>query len=245
MKAFYCAAAVLVCLVLSALPRATGADDQAKKWLIGRWAPIPENKPEPASAKPAKTKAKSKSRTKKAAAARKVVEELPKCVIEFTKDGVIRLDGETSAVGSNFRFIKPLADVAIRVSPETRNIKITYDFKDDKSIEISADHTWLLEKLSAGGAAELPPEKAKQLLEEYRPKETLRFAASGKTLTLTNAQGQSLPLRRYTGGTLEAEESRRRQADMKSGLDPFRDILKKQGINVGGPKQGNPPAKSQ
>ena len=166
-------------------------------------------------------------------------------MIEFTKDGAIRLDGDTSALGSNFRFIKPLAAVAIRVSPETRNIKITYDFKDDKSIEVSADHTWLLEKLSAGGAGELPPEKAKQLLEEYRPKETLKFAASGKTLTLTNAEGQSLTLRRYTGGTLDAEEARRRQADIKSGLDPFRDILKKQGINVGGPKQANPASKPQ
>ena len=242
MKAFYCAAAVLVSLAFSALPRAAVADDQAKKWLVGRWAPLPENKPDPATAKPAK--AKAKSRTKKPAA-HKVVEELPKCVIEFTKDGAIRLDGDTSALGSNFKFIKPLAAVAMRVSPETRNIKITYEFKDDKSIEVSADHTWLLEKLSAGGAGELPPEKAKQLLEEYRPKETLKFTASGKTLTLTNAQGQSLSLRRYTGGTLEAEESRRRQAEMKSGLDPLRDILKKQGINIGGPQKGNPPSKPQ
>jgi hypothetical protein len=242
MRAFYYAAAVLVCLALSTLPRAAGADDQEKKWLVGRWATLPENKPDPASAKPAK--AKAKSRTKKPAA-RKVVEEPPKCVIEFTKDGAIRLDGDTSALGSNFRFIKPLAAVAMRVSPETRSIKITYEFKNDKLIEVSADHTWLLEKLSAGGAGPIPPEKAKELLEEYRPRETLQFAATGKTLTLTNAQGQSLALRRYPGGTLAAEEARRRQAEIKSGLDPFRDILKKQGINVGGPKQGNAPSKPQ
>ena len=66
MRSFYCAAAVLVCLALSAFPHAGSADDQAKKSLVGRWAPLPESKPEPASAKPAK--AKAKSRTKKAAA---------------------------------------------------------------------------------------------------------------------------------------------------------------------------------
>jgi hypothetical protein len=36
MRAFYCAAAVLVCLALSALPRAAGAAAHAKQWLIGR-----------------------------------------------------------------------------------------------------------------------------------------------------------------------------------------------------------------
>jgi hypothetical protein len=236
MRALCCAAVALACLALSTSPRSEGADDPAKKWLVGRWAPVSEKAPDSADAKAPESKSKPKSKPKTSAkkpAASKAPEELPKCVIEFTKDGAIRLDGEVSALGSNFRFAKPLADVAIRVSPETRNIKINYEFKDAKSIDVSADHSWLLEKLSAGGS--IPPEKAKQLNEEYRPRETINVSADAKTLTLTNASGQSSTFRRYTGGSLMEEEGRRREADLRNGLSPFTDILKQQGINTGAP----------
>lgn len=136
MRALCCAVAALVCLMLLASPRSDRADDQGKKLLVGRWAFAPEKKPDAANASGAKAKASAKK-----PAARKVAEELPKCVIEFTKEGAVRLDGEPSALGPNFRFVKPLADVPIRVSPETRNIKISYEFKDDRSISVSADYS--------------------------------------------------------------------------------------------------------
>jgi hypothetical protein len=243
MRTLCCAAAALACLALSTSPRSDGADDQEKKWLVGRWAPLPEKKADPANAKAPGAKVKVKAKAKKPAS-HKVAEELPKCVIEFTKDGAIRLDGDTSALGPNFRFVKPLADVAIRVSPETRYIKISYEFKGDHSIDVSADHFWLLEKLSAGQGS-IPPERVKQLIEEYRPRETLNVAVNPKTLKLTTARGQSLTFRRYTGGTLVEEEGRRREAELRSGLSPLNDILRQQGINIGTPPQEKASAKKR
>jgi hypothetical protein len=237
MRAFTCTATALACLWLASSHRSAGADDQVKKWLVGRWAPEPEK---PVGGIATAPKAKAKGRAKKAAG--KAPAELPKCVIEFTKDGAIRLDGDTSALGSSFRFIKPLANLGGRVSPQTRTIKINYKFSDDQSIEVVADHSWLLDKLSGGGP--IPPDKIKQLNEEYHPRETLSVAASSKTLTLTNAEGQSLKFRRYTGRPLAEEEARRTEAELRKGLEPLSDILRQQGINVGAP-EGKAPRRQQ
>jgi hypothetical protein len=244
MRALTCAATTLACLAIATSSHSQG-DDPVRKWLIGRWAFQPEGKTDSpkASAPNAKIKARAKSKAKRQAA-RRVEEELPRIVIEFTKTGSIRLDGDASALGSDFRFIKPLAEVSARVSPETRNIKINYEIKQDHSIDVSADHTWLLEKLSAGGGA-IPPERARQLQSEFRPRETVDVAVDSKTLTLTNSAGQSLHFRRYTGATLAAEEARRRGQDIKNAISPFQDILRQQGINVGPPGKGKPASRNQ
>jgi hypothetical protein len=217
-------------------------DDPAKKWLFGRWAPAPEKTSDPAAAKTPKAKAGPKAKSKRSATP-KAPEELPKFVIEFTRDGAIRLDGDPSALGPNFRFLKPLAEVAdLRVAPEMRAIKITYEFKDARSIDVSADHSWLLEKLTAG-AGPIPRERLKQLNAEYHPRETLTVSADPRTLTLTNAQGRSTAFRRYTGDTRAVEEGRRREAELRNGLAPLGEFMRQQGINTGAPPQGKGAAK--
>jgi hypothetical protein len=237
---------MLACLALATSSHSQG-DDPVKKRLIGRWAFQPESKPDPSKAGPPKAKAKAKAKAKtkaKRQAVRQVEEDLPRVVIEFTKTGAIRLDGDVSALGSNFRFIKPLAEVSARVSPETRNIKINYEIKQEHSIDVSADHLWLLEKLSGGGGA-ISPERARQLQAEYRPREVLDVVVDSKTLTLTNSAGQSLHFRRYAGGTLSAEEGRRREQELRNGLRPLEDLLRQQGINVGTPAKGKPTTAKQ
>lgn len=81
--------------------------------------------------------------------------------------------------------------------------------------------------------------------EEFHPRETLEVAAAAKTLTLTNAQGQSLTFRRYTGAPLAEAEARRREADIKNAISPFSDILKQQGINVGTSPAEKAPARKK
>src|SRR5262245_29299681 len=113
------AASLVVLAGIMLSPQVQGADGHgdAKKWLTGRWAPAPTataaaataEKQSGADANP-KGKVKAKIKTKgKRAAAKKGAGELPKLVIEFTKDGKIRLDGNPSTLGEKLRFIKPLA----------------------------------------------------------------------------------------------------------------------------------------
>ena len=180
---------VLACLGISV--QAQGADGEPKKWLTGRWALAGPEKPataktEPTSAAPSKSKTKAKTTPNaKKPSTKASNQEIPKFVLEFTSDGKVRLDGETSALGESFRFIKPLAAVSARVAPQALNVKIDYRFNSDDTVEIVADHSWLLEKLSSGGGS-VTPEQAKELKEFYFPRETLRVAANSKVLTLSN-----------------------------------------------------------
>jgi hypothetical protein len=234
------------------LPQLQGADGQgdAKKWLTGRWAPASmppavaaiAEKQSGADANPkGKVKAKIKAKGKRAAA-KKVAEQLPKLVIEFTKDGKIRLDGDPSTLGEKLQFIKPLALYPMKVAPENKHLKISYQFISDNTVEVSADYSWLMEKLSAGGG-EISPERARELAREFRPREKLRVDATSKELKLTDEQGKSLTFRRYTGDSLDVAEGKRREAGLRAGLKPFEDILKQQGINVGAPADAKPTRK--
>jgi hypothetical protein len=241
----------LTALLLPArLPGADG-DGSAKKWLTGRWAAAsvatavaaPEKKVGAQADSGGRVKNKVKTRTKRAVA-KKSVDELPKFVIEFTKDGKIRFDGDPSTLGETFRFIKPLAMFPMKFAPQNKYIKITYQFTDDDTIEVSADHTWLMERLSAGGRGEISPEKAQELNREFHPHETLRVVASSKQLTLTDDRGKSLTFRRYTGEPLDVAEGKRREAEVRSGLKSLEGILKQQGINIGGPADGKPAGKN-
>jgi hypothetical protein len=226
---------ILAGLVLSA--RLEAADGESKKWLPGRWAPsAAEKKPDSEPKASLRRKAKTKLRSKRLAA-KKTAEELPKLVLEFTKDGKVRLDGDPSALGDTFRFIKPLAAFPMKFAPENKYLKIDYHFIGDDSVEVSADHSWLMEKLSAGGGP-IAPEKAKELLREYRPRERLAVTATSKELTLSNEQGKTVTFRRYSGEALDVAESKRRAQEVRRGLAPFQDILKQQGINIGAPATG-------
>jgi hypothetical protein len=229
--------AVLVGLVLS--PLSSGADPKTKKQLVGRWALV-ESRPPAADAKvaPAKKAAGKKAAVAKKAAGRKgaagakTAPEIPKFVLEFTDDGKVRLDGDTSILGGTFRFLKPLADFHVRVAPQAQYIKISYEVTDDDKLEVMADHSALLEKGLAGARESLPPEKMKELLEQYHPRETLKVAMKAGGLTLTNERGESRTFRRHAGGTLAELEGKQREQELRKGLAPFQDILKQQGINV-------------
>jgi hypothetical protein len=229
---------VLFGFVLS--PQSSGADPKTRKLLVGRWALVEEKPLVLADAKagsekkPATRKATSKKKpaSKKGAAGAAAAPEIPGFIIEFTGDGKLRLDGNASVFRDTYRFLKPLADFNIRVAPEARYIKISYEFIDDESMAVVADHSALLEKLSAGASASLPPDKIKELTEQFFPRETLTVAVTARTLTLTNERGKSRTFRRHTGGTLAELESKQRDRELRQGLDPFRDILKQQGINV-------------
>jgi len=241
---------ILAALLLPIRLQAADGDGDAKKWLTGRWAPVLAATAAAADKKAgtevnpgAKVKPKIKTRTKRPAA-KKTLEEPPKFVIEFSKDRKIRLDGDPSTLGKTFRFIKPLAMFPMKFAPQNKYVKITYQFTGDDSVEISADHSWLMEKLSSGGRGSIPPDKAQELEREFRPRETLRVVATSKQLTLTNEQGESLTFRRYTGDSLDVAEGKRREADLRSGLKPLESILRQQGINVGAPADGKASGKN-
>jgi hypothetical protein len=234
--------AVVACLVVS--PGLLGAEGDAKKWLVGRWAPIPTPAKSVDASKP-KPKPRAKASPKRPAAPAAKA-EIPKCLLEFTKDGKVRLEGDIAPLVDTFGFLKPLkplADFSTKFSPQNQAEKITYTFVADRKVEVAADHTWLLEKLSGGGTAPTP-EKQAELLKEYQPRETLTVTATSRDLTLTNAQGKAVTFRRYTAaGSLEAAEGKRREDELRSGMSPFNDILRKQGINTGAPPSGKPATK--
>jgi hypothetical protein len=122
--------------------------------------------------------------------------------------------------------------LSVRVAPEAKYFKITYEVTDDDKVEVVADHSALLEKLMAGGRDSVPPEKIKELNEKYRPRETLTVAVTAQALTLTNERGDSRKFRRHTGGTLAELEAKQREQEVRQGLAPLQDILKQQGIKV-------------
>ena len=229
--------AVLVGLVLS--PPSSGADPNTKKLLVGRWA-LAEARPPAAEAKAApgkkgagkKSAAAKRLAARKGAAAAKTAPEIPKFVLEFTEDGKVRLDGDTAIFGDTFRFLKPLADFRVQVAPQARYIKITYEVTADDKVEVVADHSALLEKGLAGARESLPPERIKELNEQYHPRETLTIAVTARVLTLTNERGESRTFRRHTGGTIAELEGKQREQELRKGLAPLQNILKQQGINV-------------
>jgi hypothetical protein len=230
--------AVCVGLVLSLW--ASAADDEAKKQVVGRWAPVVEKSA--ARAVP-KTKAAARPASKSKVAARPkstkgragpAAQEPPKALLEFTADGKVRLDGDTSAL-VDLAFLKPLADFDIRVSPEAQDIKITYKTTGDDQLEVAADHTWLLEKLGTGGTTK----PSAEVLAQYRPRETFKVVVDAGHLTLTNAEGKTMTFRRHAGLSIDEMEAQRRGDDARATEAPFEDVLRKQGIRTG------PPAKDK
>jgi hypothetical protein len=223
--------------------RLQAVDGDAKQWLSGRWAPAPaagavEKKSGPETNPVGKPRVKMKAKARRQAV-KKVAEDIPKLVIEFTKDGKVLLDGDPSTLGDTFRVIKPLAVFPMKFAPQNKYLKINYQFTHDAPIEVSADHSWLIERLSAGATA-ISPAKARELDREYRPRETLRVVATSKELKLTNEHGKSVAFHRYAGDSLDVAEGKRREADLRSGLKPLEAILRQQGINTGAPADGKP-----
>src|SRR5579883_2513538 len=116
---------ILLCI---ALPAAAG-DPPAK--LVGRWTPVvTAPAPTPTTAPAASpdgtvtksTAKKSKSAPKKAGSSSKSTTKAavpPKAILEFTKDGKIRLDGDVASLG-DLKFLKPLrlmSDYQMKVAP--------------------------------------------------------------------------------------------------------------------------------
>jgi hypothetical protein len=209
-----------------------GEDSKAKALLVGKWAPVAESKDDDAAkTKPAAKPAAGKMRGKTAKAA-KPPEPLPKFLIEFTKDGKVRLDGDPSTMQGALKFINPLEITGMKLGPQAKAIKINYKFTAEEQVEVAADHMWLMEKLSGGATEALSPAKLEELRKEYQPRETLGVAVTSKELTLTNEQGKPLKFRRYAGKPLAEAEAERTAQDLERGLDPLRDYMRQQGINI-------------
>ncbi len=111
-----------------------------------------------------------------------------KCVIELTGDGKVHLSGNMAAL-KDFAFAKPLAVYADFGLQPGRNLDIKYRSLSDTELEIKANYTPLLEKLAGGN---VPADK----VAEYNPTEKLTYAVTAKQLTLTDAKGKSIQLRR-------------------------------------------------
>jgi len=109
--------------------------------------------------------------------------------LTFGKDGKLALGGDIAALGTVFTSFTILTDFGIRPGANT---PITYKCLSETQMEVEADLSVLMEKLSAGGDGRPSPDAAKKL----HPKETLTFAVAGKELTLTNEKGNSTKLQR-------------------------------------------------
>jgi hypothetical protein len=121
----------------------------------------------------------------------KPAEEGGNYTIEFTSDGNVRLGGDRLApLGKMFRFAKLLGDFDIKPG---KSVDITYKALNDHELEIQADYTALLEKLSQGGRSTKPP---RDLAKDIKPRDKVTYAVSADELTLTNDEGESLKLRR-------------------------------------------------
>jgi hypothetical protein len=241
-------AVVAACLGIAAV--ASGADKKPAELIVGRWAlvvadatPAPAAAAKPA-AKPSAGKSGRTTARGKAPAKPKAPEPLPKFVLEFTKDGKVRLDGETSVVPDPPRFLKPLADTMVRADPRMKSMAITYRFADDGHVEVATDHSWLIDKL--GGLPD-DPAKAAEVTKTFRPREKLTVAATAKELTLTDEAGKEHKFRRFASPTPLADlEAKQRDADMRAGFNgPIGDILRQQGITVpGDPPKAAPKGKT-
>src|SRR5262249_3096622 len=126
-------AVVAACLGIAAV--ASGADKKPAELIVGRWAlvvadatPVPAADAAKPAAKPSAGKSGRATAPGKVQAKPKAPEPLPKLVLEFTKDGKVRLDGETSVVPDPPRFLKPLADTMVRADPRMKAMAITYRF---------------------------------------------------------------------------------------------------------------------
>jgi hypothetical protein len=111
--------------------------------------------------------------------------------LEFGKDGKVGLTGERfQSLGQTFRFAKLLGDFNIQPG---KSIEITYRPLNDRQLEIMADYTAMLQKLSMGGdSTKLPRELGKDI----KPRDTVTYAVAGDELTLTNEEGKVIKLRR-------------------------------------------------
>jgi hypothetical protein len=110
--------------------------------------------------------------------------------VEFTAKGKVHLEGNLTPL-MDFRFAKPLKPFADFGLQPGRNLDITYRGVGENRLEIRAKYTQLMEKLSKGGES-VPPEVVKM----FHPTEAFTYAVTENELTLTNAEGKSLRLRR-------------------------------------------------
>ena len=110
-------------------------------------------------------------------------------VMTFAKDGELTLGGDIASLGTLLRSFAILTE--FNLTPG-KNTPITYRCVSATEMEVEADLSVLMEKLSAGGKGDPPPSWKQKL----HPKETLTFAVAGKQLTLTNDQGASVQLQR-------------------------------------------------
>jgi hypothetical protein len=111
-------------------------------------------------------------------------------LVEFTAEGKVHLGGNLTPL-MDFRFAKPLKPFADFGLQPGRNLDITYRCVGENRLEIRAKYTELMEKLSAGGKS-VPPEVVKM----FHPTEAFTYAVTQTELTLTNAEGKRLRLRR-------------------------------------------------
>jgi hypothetical protein len=117
-----------------------------------------------------------------------------KYVIEFTALGKIYPRGDFGPF-TEFQFAKPLkmfADFGLQTG---RGLDINYRCLSDNRLEIRADYTALLEKLSAGMEKGTPTGIPKG----FTPTETLSYTVTEKELTLTDDEGKSIHLLRRGG----------------------------------------------
>lgn len=114
-----------------------------------------------------------------------------KYTLEFTSAGKVRLSGGFLPL-TEFRFAKPLKMYADFGMQPGGNLDITYRCLSDTQLEIRANYTPLLEKLSAGATKAPAPE----IVEQYKPTETLTYAVTETEMILTNDRGKSVRLQR-------------------------------------------------
>jgi hypothetical protein len=192
---------------------ATEAD--LKKNLLGRWAPVELAKVAPGS---------------KPANAPKPLAAVPKIVVEFTKDGKLLLEGDTSAFAGTFKFVPTvMSDFKTWITPQTQGVTLTYEIKGDKEIEVLGDWTGLVQQLGGGAPVGLNAEQRKM----FYPREKIAVLANGKELALINELGKEMKFNRFTStSSLRELEGKRREAELLQGISPFKDILEKQGVKL-------------
>lgn len=113
------------------------------------------------------------------------------CTVEFTKDGKVRLSGDTQLF-RDFQFAKLLADFNLQPG---LNTPITYRAVDEKTLEIEGDYSALAAQLGAG-AGDVAPGKVKEMQNALHPQDQVTYVVTAKELTLTSSQGKSLSLKR-------------------------------------------------
>ncbi len=112
--------------------------------------------------------------------------------LTFEKDGRMGWGGDIAALGTLFTSFTMLTDYGARPAFDT----ITYKCVSGTQMEVEGDLSAMMEKLSAGGRDGGMAKPNPEIIKKLHPKETLTYAVAGTELTLTNAAGKSLKLRK-------------------------------------------------